>query len=146
MVKKGIHEGLKGESAMQADMLQGNAVNEQKPVKPIKPKPHFYAACLSSLQPIARELGYNLLIHGSMDRDMDLVAVPWVDDPKPELELIRAFDQCLRGLTSTGNYDHSMMPGGRSNYIIQLNRGMKWNNYLDEQWYLDISITPLVKK
>ena len=27
---------------------------------------------------VAREMGYALALHGSMNRDMDLIAVPWV--------------------------------------------------------------------
>lgn len=116
--------------------------------KPVKPKPHFYAACLSTLQPIAREHGYNLLIHGSINRDMDLVAVPWIDEPKTHAELLKAFCNALGAMYLTDQNgkpcDHTVLPGGRDSYIIQLNRGMKWNNWQDEEWYIDISITPLI--
>jgi hypothetical protein len=56
--------------------------------KPIKAKPHFYAVCLPGLQEIARNLGYNLVVHGSMNRDLDLIAIPWIDEPKEHLELL----------------------------------------------------------
>lgn len=116
--------------------------------KPIKAKPSFYAVCFYALKEIALSHGYNLLIHGSMDRDMDLVAVPWVNDPKPELELIKALDLYLRGTCYADGseeigYLYSVLPGGRKSYVINLNRGGKWNQYIDEQWYIDISITPL---
>lgn len=116
--------------------------------KPVKPKPHFYAVCLQPLQDIAKEMGYNLVVHGSMNRDMDLIAIPWVSEPKPEVELIKAFDMHLRGTCyddgcEERGYKFSVLPGGRRNYVIDLNRGGNWNNYTDEQWYLDISVTPL---
>jgi hypothetical protein len=41
------------------------------------------------------------------------------------------------------SFGFSMLPGGRYSYIINLNRGGAWNNYFNEEWYLDISITPL---
>jgi hypothetical protein len=41
---------------------------------------------------------------------------------------------------------YSVLPGGRANYVINLNRGGRWNQYLDEQWYIDISFTPLPVK
>ncbi|MBP1222672.1 hypothetical protein [Flavobacterium sp. 1355] len=116
--------------------------------KPIKAKPHFYACCFLELQKIAVDFGYNLLLHGSMARDMDLVAVPWVNDPKTHLELLQAFSLYLNGIVGEGlenNYMFSMLPGGRSSYVINLNRGGQYNHYVDEQYYLDISITPLQK-
>ncbi|WP_018629172.1 hypothetical protein [Niabella aurantiaca] len=119
--------------------------------KPVKAKPHFYACCLLPMQEIAKDLGYNLIVHGSLNRDMDLVAIPWVDDPKPEAELIQALDRWLRGVSYTDEsvergYLFSVLPGGRHGYVINLNRGGRYNQYTDEQWYLDISITPLPTK
>jgi len=116
--------------------------------KAIKAKPLFYACCLLPLQGIAKEMGYNLIIHGSMNRDMDLVAIPWVEHPEPEVELIKAFDMYLRGTSYVDGseergYMFSILPGGRKSYVINLNRGGHWNMFNDEQWYLDISITPL---
>lgn len=118
--------------------------------KPIKTKPHFYAVCLQPMQEIAKEMGYNLVVHGSMNRDLDLIAIPWTDDPKPELQLITALDLFLRGIKyaeghEEEGYMHSILPGGRKSYVINLNRGGKYNGYVDEQYYLDISITPLIK-
>lgn len=115
-------------------------------MKVAKVKPHFYAVCFKDLQSIAKELGYNLLIHGSMDRDMDLVAVPWIDEPKTHLELLTEFCEYL-GVYAYDNAEHfmySILPGGRHSYVINLNRGGKYNGYEDAQYYLDISITPTV--
>lgn len=116
-------------------------------MKPVKAKPHFYSCCLQPMQEIARDLGYNLLVHGSMNRDLDLIAVPWIDEPKTHLELIQAFDNYLRGFcfNDVEHYMPSPLPGGRSSYVINLNRGGKYNGYEDAQYYLDISITPAVK-
>ena len=121
----------------------------EKKLKPIKARPQFYSVCLHAMQEISRELGYNLIIHGSMNRDMDLVAIPWVDNPAPEIALIRELDEYLRGFSyeeagATRGYIFSVLPGGRHSYVINLNRGGRWNGFEDEQCYLDISITPLV--
>lgn len=92
-------------------------------------------------------MGYNLLVHGSMCRDLDLVAIPWTDDPRSHLELLTAFCVCL-GVTpgiKNEDYLHSKLPGGRYSYVINLNRCGKYNGHVDQQIYLDISITPLVK-
>lgn len=113
--------------------------------KPLKPKPIFYATCFEGLQKIARELGYNLLIHGSLNRDFDLVAVPWVDRPSPEMVLIRAFDVYFRGKScdDARYYLFQKLPGGRNSYVINLNR-REHGGEEDKEYYLDISITPLV--
>lgn len=123
----------------------------EKESKPIKVKPHFYAVCLSGLQQIAKDMGYNILIHGSMNRDMDLVAVAWIDEPKSHIELLDAFCEYLGvPIASTENgrdgYMYSLLGGGRHSYIINLYRGGKFNGYLDAQYYLDISFTPFQKK
>jgi hypothetical protein len=82
---------------------------------------------------------------------MDLVAIPWIDEPMPMIDVVIKFDEYLRGThyekeSAEHGYMYSVLQGGRHNYVINLNRGGKWNNYLDEQWYLDISFTPLPQK
>ena len=119
---------------------------ENKTQKPLKAKPYFYSCCLAELQKISVSHGYNLLIHGSLQRDMDLVAVPWVDSPSSHYDLLVAFCEYL-GVPlykEAEDFMYSVLPGGRHSYIINLNRGGKYNNYLDEEYYLDISITPLI--
>lgn len=120
-----------------------------KESKPLKAKPHFYAVVFADLQKTAYDRGYNLVLHGSLARDMDLVAIPWVDIPASHYDLLAAFCDYL-GVSiptdASGNPDylHSVLPGGRHSYVINLNRGGKFNGYLDLEYYLDISITPLV--
>ena len=120
--------------------------------KPIKAKPSFYSYCFHNLKEIALEYGYNLVLHGSLDRDLDLIAIPWVDEPKDEIEMIQAFELYLRGVKtdslhgeSKDHYLYSILPGGRKSYVINLNRGGAFNEYVDEQYYIDISVTPLCK-
>jgi hypothetical protein len=44
----------------------------------------------SILQAAAREVGYALLLHGSLLRDVDIVAIPWTED-HDEDALVQAF-------------------------------------------------------
>lgn len=115
--------------------------------KPIKSKPIFYSFVLQGLQEIARKHGYNLLIHGSMNRDMDLVCVPWVDRPYDHLTLLDQFSMylgCERNNTLPWeqHYMFSILPGWRSSYVINLNRSWDHVNRTHLEWYLDISFTP----
>ena len=46
-----------------------------------------------------------------------------------------------------GNTPFTTLPGGRKSYAISLNRGDKhgeWVRFGDSEYYLDISVTPLV--
>ncbi|MGE3840032.1 MAG: hypothetical protein AB7I50_00450 [Vicinamibacterales bacterium] len=45
---------------------------------------------IEPLRARARELGYALGVHGSLARDIDLIAVPWTDDAVPARELAEA--------------------------------------------------------
>lgn len=82
---------------------------------------------------------------------MDLVAIPWTDEPTEHYDLLDAFCEFLgvlkqRDPEDNPAYMHSVLPGGRDSYVINLNRGGRFNGYLDAQYYLDISFTPLLIK
>ncbi|WP_431129703.1 hypothetical protein [Flagellimonas flava] len=118
--------------------------------KPKHIKPGLYAMIFEQMKDIAKEYGYALLIHGSMGRDLDLVAVPWVDNPKPEEEMIKDFHEYLTGkpigVKPDGTFHYSILPGNRHSYVIDLNRGDKhgeWVRFEDSQYYLDISVIQL---
>jgi hypothetical protein len=115
-------------------------------MKPTHAKPQLYAYYFLQLKEIAKEFGYNLVVHGSMARDLDLVAIPWVDDPKDEMELIHALHKHITGhVAAEGHekeiYMFSKLPGGRHSYVINVNRGPKFSME-DPQYYIDISVTP----
>jgi hypothetical protein len=125
--------------------------------KPTHAKPSLYAYYFLTLKEIAKDYGYNLVLHGSLNRDLDLIAIPWVEDPKPELELIHALSMHLTGYKAYPGHEdqiymHKKLPGGRHGYVINLNRGgyekEKDENGTpiyepDPQYYLDISVTPI---
>lgn len=119
--------------------------------KPIHAKPALYSLIYFELKEIAIKYGYNLVLHGSLNRDLDLIVIPWANNiTKTELELIQEFDVYLRGkcFETKEDYLFSELPCSRNNYVINFNRGDKrgeWNQF-DEQYYLDISFTPLIVK
>jgi hypothetical protein len=125
-------------------------------VKPTHAKPNLYAYYFLKLKEIARECGYNLVVHGSMNRDLDLIAIPWTDDPKPEIDLINALSYYLTGQEATvpAEFLFTRQPGGRHNYVISLNRGGYRRDQHgdiidpivfieDPEYYIDISVTPI---
>jgi hypothetical protein len=50
------------------------------------------------LQERAHELGYALLVHGSLARDIDLVAVPWTTEAVSGEDLVRELEAKVREL------------------------------------------------
>ena len=119
--------------------------------KPMALKPMFYSVILEPMKKIALEFGYNLVIHGSLNRDMDVILIPWVDNCNESDDLVESLAKFLGGsIHMHGTVDNQtlgrILPGGagRKTYIINLNRGGKYNYWDDKEYYIDISVTPKV--
>jgi hypothetical protein len=108
--------------------------------KPIHVKPNFYSSCIDGLKEISMTYGYNLVIHGSLTRDLDLLVVPWNKVTRPHIEMITEFADYLGGWID----DRFSKPTfhGRV-YVINLNRKRfiaENGQSIDPQYYLDISV------
>lgn len=128
--------------------------------KPIHAKPSLYAYYFEALKVIAKDHGFNLVLHGSMARDLDLIAIPWIDDPSPTIDLIKSIADYIGGeiLKAEENTLHyKNLPGGRTAYVINLNRGGYKKNMKgdivepldftpDPEYYIDISVTPIASR
>jgi hypothetical protein len=101
-----------------------------------KPEPSYspiYAAALyPDLAVIAREHGYALAVHGSLRRDFDLVAIPWVEKPSEPQVLVD--DICkkflIRQIGTVGKKPH-----GRRAWTISIGHG---------HCALDLSFMPII--
>jgi hypothetical protein len=104
--------------------------------KPLKPsRPVVYSLFYEVMRQIANDHGYALCLHGSMQRDMDVVAIPWIPEPKPYIDMIKAFGKAI-GYVYDDIYIEANMsdkPLGRK--AINLNIG-------GENW-IDLSIIQL---
>lgn len=112
--------------------------------KPTHIKPALYAYFYQEIKDVAEYFGYNLLLNGSMHRDLDLVAVPWSEfcDERWE-EMLEKFADIIGGefdkdLTRTTHH-------GRITCVINVRRRTPFTNEIDPQFYLDISIMPINK-
>lgn len=116
--------------------------------KPIHVKPSLYAYYLEPLKIIAKEYGYNLVVHGSMSRDLDLIAIPWEEEVGNVDKMIQQFCDILGGVIFTNRTDTHIVktekPHGRIVYVININRG-EYKGH-DPEYYLDISVMPTLKK
>lgn len=116
--------------------------------EPIPARAAAYAALYPMLLQIANDHGYALAVHGSLHRDFDLIAVPWVESASDAVTLIRAMRKKTRTVTQHEDSDRKWAkdcsptekPRGRRAYSLHVtNSGMYGG-------YLDISVMPRVKK
>jgi hypothetical protein len=128
--------------------------------KPIHVKPNLYVYYFEILKEIAKECGYNLVVHGSMNRDLDLIAVPWQKELTPHGEMIEKFAEALNGEImpqqwvsgelheGTTGARYSVTHHGRMWYVINLKRNYTdaHGKYIeDKQYYLDIAVMPAIE-
>jgi len=84
----------------------------------------------------ARLHGYALAAHGSMSRDIDLIAVPWVAEAKTPEVLVGGLRSVLKRLypvtLEVGPSDEHPKPHGR----------ICWSFWIRPWTYIDLSIMP----
>lgn len=93
-----------------------------------------YAFIVPQLVEVARGMGYALALHGSMTRDLDLVACPWTEDAVPAEDLAAAIDAGVRWTTTGIMTGPEAKPHGRQAWCIPLMAGA----------YIDLSVMPRV--
>lgn len=105
----------------------------------------IFMGILKSLREIAFEHGYALAIHGSMERDFDLVAVPWIVDAKPAADLVEAMRLSVGGIhlerDRESNNCPEAKPHGRLAWSIYFGGG-PYDFRVGP--YIDISVMPRV--
>jgi hypothetical protein len=119
--------------------VRGDAVNAE-PLDRLGPdgfvaeRMTFYAMLYPRLREVARQHGYALALHGSLTKDLDVIAVPWVADAADEKTLVRAIVERAHGMVQS-NHRVVEQPHGRRSWTIMLggNGG-----------YLDLSVMPRV--
>jgi hypothetical protein len=72
----------------------------------------FYASILPGIREAAKACGYAIGVHGSMRRDLDLIAIPWIASYSDKETLARAIQKAACGLEMK-KYDWEPKPLGR---------------------------------
>lgn len=123
-----------------------------KPIKPsfTNPAPAMYCLLYGALKEKALELGYALAVHGSLQRDFDLLAVPWIEEAVDAATLVEALRTVCGGFiiadgTAGARWDAEQfklvaaeiknpqsMPHGR----------LAWNIHFAGSVMLDVSVMP----
>jgi len=101
----------------------------------------FFMSRLPAIREAARSCGYAIGLHGSLRRDFDLIAVPWVEDHADADTLARAVHLAACGLSTV--YSWTQKPAGRiatSMAICWTDDSMGFDT--DGLGHLDLSIMP----
>lgn len=107
-----------------------------------------YVAMIPVLTETARDCGYALAVHGSLARDLDLVAIPWTEEAQSAEHLL------LRLLSVIG-YVNGHLPHrnvGDDGSTEQKSHGdlpakkphgrLSWNITFDNGLFIDLSVMP----
>lgn len=89
-----------------------------------------YAALYPALAEAVRGHGYALAVHGTLGRDMDLICVPWGDEPAPPQQVVDALTDGF-ALEQIGAPEIKLH--GRMAYTLGLAFG---------ECFIDLSFTP----
>lgn len=100
----------------------------------IEGKPVFYAVLYDSMRRAALDCGYALALHGSMQSDMDLMAMPWVEDASPVDVLVSKLNDCIGETVWKESNLHlrETRPHGRMIYTLSMMGS----------WHIDLSVIP----
>lgn len=110
--------------------------------------PQFFKKLIGPLREQARSLGYAIAVHGSVKRDIDLVAIPWTSDGGDARQLADALfatTAIVMGFVPVRSWsmkgaEHTLAgcpgdkPHGRLGWVFQLGGGV----------YIDLSVMPRV--
>jgi hypothetical protein len=115
--------------------------------KPALPTPRgvapAYVALYGLLAVAAKACGYALAVHGSVQRDFDLLAVPWTDEAVDEAELIEALKRAVGG-AKTPSYIIDSTGAEVENPISKPHGRRGWSIILGGGAYLDVSVMPKI--
>lgn len=95
-------------------------------------RPLCYLASLPRLIEVARQHGYALCVHGSLVRDLDLVAVPWTDEAGAPEDLVASVAEACGGVFVNNGERPAQKPHGR----------LAWSIHTGAEMYLDLSVMP----
>lgn len=74
----------------------------------VKAESGAYWEVLPIMRTMARRLGWCLALYGPLRRDLDMVAVPWMEDAVPHEQLIEEIIKTFGGRVSEEEIDHTI--------------------------------------
>jgi len=97
--------------------------------EPDRYPPAAYVGLLKEITVTAKRCGYAIGLHGSLSRDMDIIACPWVESAVEPSRLVKALAKAVGGKVGGASSDR---PHGRKSWTIMLTAHA----------YIDVSVMP----
>ncbi len=94
----------------------------------------------------AAACGYAIAVHGSLARDIDLIAVPWVEQAVPPMEFVAAMIEIINEVNGCAyvRNDENADPFDftRRNPQLKPHGRLAWSIHLGGGPYIDLSVMP----
>lgn len=106
----------------------------------------YYDELMPALREAARLKGYALTAHGSLARDIDLVAIPWTEQAVPAQDLVEALLKEVQEATKAAGHEEGYIgfEGDGSKNLVGEKKphGRRaWSIHVDGT-YIDLSVMP----
>lgn len=104
----------------------------------------MFAWMIPHIQQVGNKFGYAIAVHGSMARDLDLVAIPWIVQAAPAESLVDAIVKAVGGYIRNdpepnkydeATYAPAKRPHGRLCWSI---------HFSGFRFYIDLSVMPRI--
>lgn len=103
----------------------------------------FYAVLYAEVRRTAFEKGYALALHGSLQKDLDVIAIPWVESASSEDDLVKAICETAGGFISPQDGKcPGLKPHGRHAWTIHLGGCSATEPPEKRATYIDLSVMP----
>lgn len=104
--------------------------------------PVGFLAFLPRVIAAAHKMGYAIAVHGSMKRDLDLIACPWVTKAATAEELVEAIREAVGGFMLNDGTDPNDYT--RRNPQPMAHGRLAWSIHLGGGPYIDLSVMPRI--
>lgn len=91
----------------------------------------IFANIIGKIRVVAHEMGYAVTVHGSLRRDIDLVAIPWTRPAAGREAFLTGILDACEGVRGCDGW--RIRPHGRLAHII----------HLPSNVYIDLSVMPI---
>ncbi len=98
----------------------------------------IYAHILPRVREAAKGLGYAVAVHGTMARDLDLLAVPWVEDAAAPENLVQVIADVVGGYM----FGDPSIRGEVKDPTVQPHGRKSWNICWGGPALIDLSVMP----
>jgi len=101
-----------------------------------------YAFLYPILCEAARSKGYALAMHGTLQRDLDVIAVPWTEDAVSTDDLVAAIKQACDGFIFGAPEDPNDVGAPYVSPAHRPHGRLAWSIYITDRVYIDLSVMP----